>query len=151
MARIVLDPEAPAEGRAKPEDVAFCIDTHEFPGAGARPKTGVSSSAASSQCRKAGKALCTGAQWMKACEASPPKASACNTSGRLQESGAAPECVTADGVFDLIGNAGEWAADGRLHGGDGGVGGQGACDYATKRFSPKSTDGFRCCAKPALP
>ncbi len=150
MARIVTDAEALADSKKKPADVAFCIDRHEFPGAGARPKTGVSSSRAASDCKKAGKALCTGAQWMKACESSPPSADKCNVSGRIQEAGAFPECATAEGVFDLIGNAGEWATDKRLHGGDTAVGNSGACGYSTKRFSPRPTDGFRCCARPTL-
>lgn len=150
MALIVTDREAPADSKKKPSAVGFCIDRHEFPGAGEPPMTGQSQSRAAARCKKIGKALCTGAQWVRACESSPPPADKCNVSGRLQETGVATECVTAEGVFDLIGNVGEWASDGRLHGGDTAVGGAGACGYSTKRFSPRPTDGFRCCAQPKL-
>jgi hypothetical protein len=50
-------------------------------------------------------------------------------------------------VFDIIGNLGEWTSGGIIRGGDVTGGGSG-CDYNTKRFSPKSTDGVRCCRDP---
>jgi len=148
MALIVLDETATVDSKAKPSSVGFCIDTHEFPGAGQKPRGGASRATATSLCKKAGKALCRGAQWLKACETGTPEASKCNVTGGVQPAGSYAECVTSNGVYDMIGNVGEWTSDNFIRGGDTNVGGIGSCSYKTKRFSPKSTDGFRCCANP---
>jgi len=146
MVKVVTDAQALDDGKAKPADVAFCIDAYEFPGKGQRPKTGVSAGAATGMCKKDGKHLCGGAEWNRACGEAEYAAGMCNVSGSIQESGAFPSCRTASGIFDLVGNAGEWTTDGRLHGGDAGTGKAANCRYGTKHFMPKGTDGFRCCA-----
>jgi formylglycine-generating enzyme required for sulfatase activity len=150
MGMIVTDPNATVGGPRKPRDVAFCIDTHEFPGAGSRPRTNVSSAQAAGLCKKAGKALCTAQRWGAACGSFQFQDGDCNTSGKLQETGSHGPCRTADGIFDMVGNAGEWTSDGRLRGGDIGTGRAASCTYSTKRFSPRATDGFRCCADPLM-
>jgi len=150
MAKVVLDPAATDD--ADPAKVAFCVDTHEYPGAGKPPKTGVSAGAAASQCKKDGKRLCTRDEWRAACGQNYPygadyREGACNvTSGALKPSGSFADCVTANGVYDLLGNASEWASDGRVHGGDASSGAKTRCDTESKRLLPGPTNGFRCCA-----
>jgi len=146
MALVLWDGKA--SDSAKPADLGFCMDAYEFPGQGERPKTGVNAGTASSLCRKAGKRLCTGREFLKACGDASFEPGVCNTSGSLQPSGSFPSCRTPQGIHDLIGNAGEWTADGQIRGGDAARGGNGTCGYATRRFTPKPTDGFRCCADP---
>ncbi|HOU54237.1 MAG TPA: hypothetical protein PLQ97_09950 [Myxococcota bacterium] len=146
MVLVTWNPNPPAEG--KPADVAFCMDAYEFPGQGEKPRTGVNAGTAAGLCRKAGKRLCTGREFLKACGDASFEAGVCNTSGSIQPSGAFPSCKSPQGIYDLVGNAGEWTADGQLRGGDASRGGNGTCGYATRRFSPKATDGFRCCADP---
>jgi len=146
MVLVAWNPNPPAG--AKPADVAFCMDAYEFPGQGEKPKTGVHSGTAAGLCKKAGKRLCTGREFLKACGDASFEAGVCNTSGSLQPSGSFPSCKSPAGIYDLVGNAGEWTSDGQLRGGDASRGGGGSCGYATRRFSPKATDGFRCCADP---
>ncbi len=79
-------------------------------------------------------------------------------SGTLASTGAYVQCVTDEGVFDLVGNLHEWGADsadssghGRFRGGfygDAEVNGSG-CLYETKAHELSYHDystGFRCCA-----
>jgi formylglycine-generating enzyme required for sulfatase activity len=128
------------------------MDPFEFPGRGEKPKTGVSAGTAAKMCKDAGRRLCSGAEWRKACGATrfvygdDFDEQKCNVSGKVQEAGAFPSCKSAAGVFDLVGNASEWAADGMLHGGDAGGGKGATCVTAAKRFMPGPTNGFRCCA-----
>ena len=71
----------------------------------------------------------------------------------LARTGAHPGCVTADGVFDLMGNLHEWTADpaGTFRGGfyvDTRINGDG-CTYRTTAHDTGHHDystGFRCCA-----
>lgn len=155
MAKIVLDPDATDD--KDPAKVAFCIDTHEYPGAGQKPKVGVALTAAKSLCAKEGKRLCTGQEWLTACGKAYPygneyRPNVCNVdSGVLKESGSMPECRTPQGVYDLVGNASEWAADGLVHGGDVSGGAGNRCDTSSKRLLPGPTNGFRCCASATLP
>lgn len=73
--------------------------------------------------------------------------------GTVDETGANPDCVSAEGVFDLHGNLHEWVADaeGTFRGGfyvDAKINGAG-CRYRTtahgRAYHDYST-GFRCCA-----
>lgn len=74
----------------------------------------------------------------------------------LDSTGANPECVTAEGVFDMHGNLHEWVADagGTFRGGfyvDAKINGEG-CLYRTTAHSRSYHDystGFRCCADPS--
>jgi hypothetical protein len=69
----------------------------------------------------------------------------------LEKTGAAAGCTNELGVFDMVGNLHEWAADGRFHGGyylDVKRNGQG-CEYVTSSHATQYYDyslGFRCCA-----
>ena len=151
MAKVVLDAEAEDSPAIDTGKVAFCMDAYEYPGMGKKPKTKVSKSSARSLCKKGGKALCTVAQWNAACSATYPygkeyKEGACNVEGAIKESGSFPDCVTSSGIYDLVGNASEWASDKRLHGGDTAGGPANVCGSSSKRFMPGPTNGFRCCA-----
>ena len=75
--------------------------------------------------------------------------------GTLAAAGDHPDCVSAYGAFDIVGNLHEWVADvdGTFRGGfyvDVTINGEG-CGYATtahaKGYHDYST-GFRCCAEP---
>jgi Sulfatase-modifying factor enzyme 1 len=121
---------------------AFCIDRYEAsrPGATAtdegsgadhpaqsrravRPWTGMPWEVAKAACERAGKRLCTGAEWQKA--AGGPAGflypggfdfdpEVCNThdaahnARNLAPTGSKPECRSPYGVYDMIGNASEW-------------------------------------------
>ncbi len=71
----------------------------------------------------------------------------------LLPTGAKTQCVTPEGVFDMVGNLHEWTADpsGHFRGGyyvDTWLNGHG-CDYLTTRHDASYWDysiGFRCCA-----
>lgn len=108
---------------------AYCVDTYEYPNvAGATPKAFVTFDEAQAWCAAAGKRLCTGDEWERACRGPQGRLhpygdvrdpTACNTPiegtgplpGRaapVSVAGAFPRCVTPEGVFDLGGNLSEW-------------------------------------------
>lgn len=69
----------------------------------------------------------------------------------LEKTGSAAACTNELGVFDMVGNLHEWAADARFHGGyyldvkNNGLG----CEYVTGTHAGQYYDysiGFRCCA-----
>lgn len=123
--------EAWHEPRREVELGPFCIDRYEFPNrAGELPAHSDSWHAADRQCRAVGKRLCSSDEWERACRgphghryAYGPvrRAEACNTpwetAGQqhgldpLAPSGSHPDCVSAEGVYDLNGNLSEWVAD----------------------------------------
>lgn len=78
-----------------------------------------------------------------------------NQQGGLAKSGSFAGCVSADGVYDLVGNLHEWTSDprGTFRGGyyrDAREHGQG-CSYVTKGHDAHYRDystGFRCCSMP---
>ena len=152
MAKVITDAVTKDAPGADVSSVAFCIDAYEYPGKGEKPKTGVSSSTAARLCQSSGKRLCTADEWKTACGSAryPYGAdfdpSRCNVSGPLQASGSFPSCRSEAGVYDLSGNAAEWASDGQLHGGDASSGRGATCGAASRRFMPGPTSGFRCCA-----
>ena len=162
--------------------------------AGVVPQGYISQVRAKAACDKAGKRLCTDAEWKRACQGPSTwtypygptlKPKVCNDSRTchpavqyfettaswiwselgnpclnqlpdgLAESGAYDGCVTAEGVFDMMGNLHEWTADpnGTFRGGfyvDTKVNGPG-CLYATTAHDVSHWDystGFRCCADP---
>lgn len=150
MVKIVIDPNA-QEG-TDPSKVAYCIDAYEYPGKGKKPKTGVSSSSARALCKEVGKRLCTAEEFMRACGETYPYGEefdpdACNVSGKIVETGSFSGCKTKEGVYDLVGNASEWTADGLIRGGDATQGKGATCSSKTKRFLPGPTNGFRCCTE----
>lgn len=71
----------------------------------------------------------------------------------LTRTGALKDCVTPEGVFDMIGNLHQWTSGKVFRGGyfqDQKLNGEG-CTYVTTRHAPEHNDystGFRCCAKP---
>jgi sulfatase modifying factor 1 len=79
--------------------------------------------------------------------------------GGLARTGAFPECISPEGVYDMVGNLHEWVDEesgghGRFRGGwygDAQNNGPG-CLYVTSAHEPTYHDystGFRCCADPA--
>ncbi|MBI5509043.1 MAG: SUMF1/EgtB/PvdO family nonheme iron enzyme [Deltaproteobacteria bacterium] len=105
---------------------AFCIDVYEFPNQkGRAPLGNVSWANAKKACQKAGKRLCTEAEWEKACKGPSGStfpfgnkfdAAFCNISEgvgedrRLVEGGVYPRCRSGFGVVDMTGNVAEWTA-----------------------------------------
>ena len=111
---------------------AFCMDRFEFPGIrGTLPRAHVSWREAQKLCQQAGKRLCSGAEWGRACRGAerrrysysgPFQKNRCNTpfpdrgesiSGivPLAPSGSFADCHSPEGIFDLDGNVSEWVAD----------------------------------------
>ncbi len=115
---------APGAGRR-----AFCIAPYEASdggggaaawGSGATPWTGATPGEAQQACRAAGATLCTTTQWYDACvgrdnsgeEGSAPRAADCgrDDGNALKQTGARTRCEGGyTSLFDLVGNAGEWA------------------------------------------
>lgn len=155
MVRIVIDAAAKDAPGIDLSKVAFCIDAFEYPGKGQKPKGGIGVGVARRMCKDAGKRLCKASEWNRACGERFPygdtySEGTCNVgSGRLRPSGEMAGCQSADGVFDLVGNASEWADDGMVHGGDSGGGPGTTCASRGKRFMPTMFNGFRCCANPS--
>jgi formylglycine-generating enzyme len=109
----------------------YCIDRYELPNkAGQVPLHDLSWDGAVAACAAVDKRLCTSAEWERACRGTqgwkfaygPGRdGSRCNTpidgAGPgsapvpLKGSGAYPDCVSAEGVFDLNGSVSEWTAD----------------------------------------
>jgi len=87
-------------------DFPFCIDRYEHPGAGAVPDTAMAWRFAREACVDARKELCVEEQWARACVGTS-QASCLGPQGRA---GARPDCVSAFGVFDMVGNVAEWTA-----------------------------------------
>ena len=103
---------------------AFAIDRFEFPNkAGVLPTTNVSLLEAKNLCKEQGKSLCSSAQWLRACmgdderrypygKAYISRSCAAGLDGDLQTrplmSGQFTRCRTAEGVYDMSGNVGEW-------------------------------------------
>jgi hypothetical protein len=104
---------------------AFAMDRYEYPNqAGRPPQTGAKSLLEARElCQRAGKSLCTSAQWLRACmgdegrkwpygSAYAPGACAVNFDPGAQHSpfpsGWFPRCTTPEGVYDMSGNVSEW-------------------------------------------
>ena len=142
---------------------AFCIDAHEYPGAGRPPKTGVNFEAARNLCRQTGKRLCTDTEWRRACagDRGAPfpygptfDAARCNTEDAegeeraLAASGTFKRCASPAGAYDMSGNVAEWTADQTVRGGDfASADDDATCAAGGKRApsSARATIGFRCC------
>lgn len=140
----------------------FCLDTYEYPGAGATPKTSVSWFQAKKLCEAKDKRLCELAEWRSACGARYPYGSShdpdkCNTADEdgfersLAKAGEYKQCRSRSGAYDMVGNAHEWVKEQRIAGGgfesDEEVG---SCRYSSPK-SPASSAayiGFRCCSDP---
>ena len=150
----------PGDMVALPKHNRVCIDVGEQPGLREKPKTGLSLSEAAAVCEEQGRRLCSPKEWREACRGTggrrQPYAGGrrdghCNDAlagvpQDLNRGGARETCVTPEGVFDLVGNAGEWVSDGAVMGGDATTNGA-SCQ--TRRKPAKDTQepaiGFRCC------
>ncbi|GEM_PF-3582441 len=144
-------------------DDRYCIDAAEYPEARRIPRTSVTMREAGRACEARGGRLCSRREWQRACGGARgwrlpygnnTQLSRCNTAsiaGFAQEVTAAAslrECVSPDGIYDMVGNVGEWVAEGIAVGGD-------------SHSHPRTTDcnsrgrppsgfsgpelGFRCC------
>ncbi|MBM4388545.1 MAG: SUMF1/EgtB/PvdO family nonheme iron enzyme, partial [Deltaproteobacteria bacterium] len=160
MRKVVVKKELPKEQLKKTTDLAYCIDPYEYPGKGAMPSTGVSKESAESACSDAGKRLCTSQEWRRACGAKYSYGSEfvpgkCNTGSEegdendVVAAGSFPECRNGYGIYDMIGNAGEWTAEGSVMGGDSRKEpDKCTCGASTKYRGASPFIGFRCCADP---
>ena len=110
-----------------------CVDIAEYPGLRKIPRADVSFRDAEAACGERGARLCSMEEWKAACDGGEGRrypygnladAHACNTASPagypqdVRRTGSASGCVTPSGVYDLIGNVGEWVSDGRAIGGD---------------------------------
>lgn len=158
--------ECPAEmaqvGKADAKGRRLCIDLGEHPGLREVPTVDVSLAQARQACVEQGKRLCTTKEWRRACKGpkghrfpygSSRSADRCNDATErgvgqnLSRSGARDGCVTPTGVFDLVGNVGEWVEDGVVLGGDATARAPN-CGTRAKLAAETSgpSTGFRCCA-----
>jgi formylglycine-generating enzyme required for sulfatase activity len=146
----------------------YCIDRYEFPNRkGAVPFAGVTWLEAAAKCKAAGKRLCSGSEWERACSGSSQRTypygdafgvQRCN-SGREHTRGATPggyrqDCKSEEGVYDLSGNLWEWtglqAQEAALAGGSWMTDGDNSkCSSRSWQGVPNASNftyGFRCCA-----
>lgn len=152
----------------------FCIDQYEatLDGSAAKsvagviPAVSITQIEATGACVSVGKRLCSDAEWLRACQGpsgytypygNTLQVGSCNDSGSIAVTGNYAGCITEDGVYDMVGNVGEWTNDpnGTFRGGffgDIALNGQG-CLYVTTAFNASHSDtrtGFRCCADAVL-
>jgi serine/threonine protein kinase len=142
----------------------YCVDRHEWPGAGLAPRLALTLDEAATQCRKRRARLCRSDEWEDACRgsdgASYPYGTTyvdkkCNARGTdIAKAGSFPECQSAAGAFDMSGNAAEWDADGGVRGASAVDGTRGRCSEPRRggkpreRVEDRADIGFRCCADP---
>jgi len=164
----VVAPVAAAQVAACPDDMRpvpggpSCIAAYEYPGSKARPRVSVTLDEARALCAERGQRLCRQEEWQRACGGSDGATYAygavaqrdtCNTTTgeapvRLARGGSFRGCRTADGVFDMNGNAAEWVEEGRILGGDAGTRPvQAQCGTAWPMPAGRRHPlvGFRCC------
>lgn len=171
---------APCAGLACPKnsimlDGTFCIDKYELPNEkDTLPKTGLTYGQAKKACEDAGKRVCTGKEWLRACDGHACKpnrvampnfhAADCNPAlnvyvdRKTQPSGAASACPTPEGVEDLFGNAWEWVDEDYKNFYKIARGGAGKNDRIASCVNtawgtadvPKPYFGVRCCTAPAI-
>lgn len=142
---------------AEPEP--FCIDRAEYPGIDRAPAIDVDLAHAEQACTVRGHALCTEAQWDRACRGRADwrfpygprrEAGRCRVgeeSATPGNSGADPHCVTPEGVLDLVGNVAEWTAEGAVMGGSVRSDRNTSCRSRHELEAKSKTPvvGFRCC------
>lgn len=142
---------------------AYCIDVAEYPRLGAQPLTSVTRVQAELLCSRRKGRLCSASEWVYACRggrgwtlphARRGSSVACNSAsaagfaGSIQASGAAKRCRSPRGVFDMVGNAGEWVADSLVLGADVTTPRAEANCQSSKSVSADHRErviGFRCC------
>jgi hypothetical protein len=146
------------EGDAATAWSVFCIDRHEYPGAGRPPRVDVGLEEARAACQARGHRLCSLGEWRSACGGKYPYGSSydperCNTVSAegsprpIAPSGTFPGCKSGFGTYDMVGNAAEWTEDGSVNGGSSTRDGESAtCFRGSKRSGGGPHVGFRCCA-----
>jgi hypothetical protein len=158
----VCPPEMVAIGPLGSGKLRYCIDVAEHPGIRHPPTTRITHEAAEAACASAGKRLCTASQWRHGCTGTagrrypygdqhePDRCNEAHPSGRgnnLTRTGARDGCVTASGLFDMVGNVSEWVQEGAALGGDATTV---APSCNTRQDPPRGRAsgaiGFRCCA-----
>jgi hypothetical protein len=162
-----LDVGLPAELVCPDGTVAIsrttCIDVGEYPGLRRVPRVNVTLRQAAELCEQRKARLCTMSEWRKACRGpgharysygSAFEQDRCNTASiagfptEVALSGAYERCVSSYGAYDLVGNVGEWVAEGMAVGGDSATPGRVATCSAKGRPPPGYAGpdlGFRCC------
>jgi hypothetical protein len=137
---------------------SFCIDTFEAPGEGKVPATGMKLEEASAACTAAGKRLCSGAEWERACRGqnrdsypwgdsyAPDRCHLrAGDDARPVPAGQFKDCVSASGAHDMSGNVAEWVEEGEVRGASASDGRDGRCSRAVGH-KPGPDVGYRCCA-----
>jgi hypothetical protein len=133
-APVAAPPPPACVGELRPlPGLTSCIAAHEYPGARALPRVDVTLAEARSLCAERGQRLCRREEWQRACTGDGARLypygpaaqrDRCNarTAGArrrpLARSGSFGRCRTPEGVFDMVGNAGEWVEEGLVMGGD---------------------------------
>ncbi|HAJ80414.1 MAG TPA: hypothetical protein DCO75_11665 [Fibrobacteres bacterium] len=109
------------------EPCPFCIDKYEWPNKkGQIPDRQMTREEAIKKCNEAGKHLCTGNEWERACagedkinfpRSNAPATQNCNAIGnkeftnKIAPSGSFTDCKSPSGAFDMNGNVAEWTSD----------------------------------------
>ena len=162
----LIPPDLPGEALSCPAGMIAlggesCIDVAEYPGRNQMPQTRVSYSDAQQLCEERNARLCTVEEFQTACGGREglrfPYGDFfkpfCNVAedaggGTVFPSGKMRRCRSDLGVFDAVGNVGEWVQDGFAVGGDARSPGQNAtCESRGKPPTGFKGDyvGFRCC------
>ncbi len=147
-----------ADGQKVDDWEVYCIDRHEYPGAGSMPQVNVDVAGARQACAARKKRLCTKSEWRRACGGAYPYGrnyivDACHLVGPAGGSrppiaaGSKAQCRSWTGAMDMVGNVAEWTSDGTVNGGSSYKDGESArCTSSSRRVGGAPYIGFRCCA-----
>lgn len=145
------------------ESHAYCIDKYEWAeDLKHSPKANINWAEAYMLCNDKGRRLCSSQEWQTACSgkwdhffsySNTYSPGACNTESPQPVTAAnSSECVSSDGVYNLVGNLWEWVSDYKdnhymIMGGSHIQAAAASCDLAfPSQIGDKSeTVGFRCC------
>ncbi len=142
----------------------LCMDAAEYPGLRRPPLVSVNLEEARELCARRKGRLCSKQEWTFACAGAKGRrrypyganlvhdrcnhASPAGYEMEVMPSGFYKKCVSPEGVYDLVGNVGEWITSGEAMGGDSATPAKvGTCKAVGK---PPATErhtrlGFRCC------
>lgn len=157
----IAAPPCPEESVAINDEV--CIAISEFPRMGTFPLAEVNHVQAQLLCSRRNARLCSLEEWVAACEGTPgaradgiidSAASECNSatiagfSSQVEGAGESPQCRSKIAAFDMVGNLGEWVAEGMIVGADVTTPRTEASCRSTRNVPASYKDrfvGFRCC------